>query len=187
MDIVRYLCSVFIEMLKNMDYKEIKTQEEFDKAKEEFMKKNPTYHDPKPIECLNLLLRKEFAKQILEGKKVVEFRAFSEHYAERLIDKDCCNWISDHSDDDEAMFFTSQVRPVDRIHFHNYNNTWSLDVECIQNDTMILIDKDVQCLRDKFGCTELDEMLIDFNKRKEENRPLFFYFAIGDVIERRGL
>lgn len=170
-----------------MDYKEIKTNEEYKKAKAEYMAKNPALKDAKPIECMNLLLRKEFAKQILRGEKKVEFRAFSEHYINRLIDQDVDNWMLDHIDDDEAMFFANHVRPVKKIHFHNYNNSWTLDVECTFNDYVAVVDKDVKFLQENFDCHELDEQLDDFNKRKEENRPLYFFFALGKVIDSKGL
>lgn len=170
-----------------MNIQDIKTKEEFNKAKAEYMAKNPAFKEAKPIECLNLLLRKEFAKQILSGEKTVEFRAFSEHYSDRLLDKDAGNWIQAHIDDEEALFFANHVRKVNKIHFHNYNNTWTLDVECAANDYVAVIDKDVKFLQDNFDCHELDEQLADFNKRKENNRPIYFFFALGEVIESKGL
>lgn len=170
-----------------MNYKEIKTQEEYEKAKAEYMAKNPGLHNAKPVECLNLLLRKEFAQQILKGEKNVEFRAFSEHYVNRLIDSDVDNWMQEHVDDGEAMFFANHVRPVKKIHFHNYNNSWTLDVECKHNDYVFLVDRDVEILHREFDCHELDDQLADFNKRKEQNRPIYFYFALGKVLDSFGL
>ena len=170
-----------------MNYKDIKTQEEFDKAKAEYMAKNPALKEAKPVECLNLLLRKEFALQILEGVKKVEFRAFTEHYCSRLIDSDVDNWMQDHIDDEEAMYFANHVRPVKKIHFNNFNNSWSLDVECVRNDYVAVTNKDVEFLNKEYDCHELDDMLKDFNKRKEQNRPFFFYFALGKVLDKQGL
>lgn len=170
-----------------MNYKEIETKEEFEKAKSEYMAKNPGLHNAKPIECLNLLLRKEFAKQILNGEKNIEFRSFSEHYCARLIDQDVDNWMQKHIDDEEAMFFANHVRPVKKIHFHNYNNSWTLDVECVGNDYVTPCKKDVEFLNKKWGCHELDEMCRDFDKRKATNRPMFFYFALGKILDEKGL
>lgn len=171
----------------SMNYKSIKTKEEFEKAKAEYMEKNPALRDAKPVECLNLLLRKEFALQILNGEKKVEFRAFSEHYCDRLIDKDVDNWMQEHIDDDEAMFFANHVRPVKKIHFHNYNNSWTLDVECKKCDYVAPCKKDVHYLNEIWGCHELDEQCADFDKRKAENRPLYFFFALGKVLDKKGL
>lgn len=171
-----------------MKVEEITTQEQYDKAKAELLKKYPDMPAPKPIECLNLLLRKTFAEQIIEGKKTVEFRDFSEYYCSRILDKDVTNWILEHEEEDEdASFFANNVRPVKRIHFHNYNNSWGLDVECKRNDYMALIDKDVDYLREAYDCHELDEMLDDYNKRSQEDRPSFFYFALGKILDKQGL
>lgn len=170
------------DMLKD----EIKTQGEFDKALAEFKKKYPEYKGPKPIECLNLIMRKEFAVQILKGEKKVELRAYSEHYQDRLNDRDVVNFMNKHygtENEDEVMFFSKMVRPVKKIHFHNYSNSWFLDVDCEQADFICLTNDDVKYLNDTYDCHELDEMLADFNKRREANRPLFFYFVCGKVLE----
>jgi hypothetical protein len=36
-------------------------------------------------------------------------------------------------------------------------------------------------LHEQFGCHELDKDLEAFEKRGEKNRPLLFYFAIGEI------
>ena len=148
---------------------EIKTQEQFDKGLAEFKKKYPEYKDAKPIERLNLIMRKEFAMQILRGEKNVEFRAFSEHYINRLIDKDLDNFIAKYlgtENEDEVCFYTNHVRPVKVIHFHNYSNSWHLDVECERNDFVSLTDGDVKFLNEEYGCHELDDMLKDSTSEK---------------------
>lgn len=187
-ELLTYLCDIHrgekkeIEMLKD----EIKTQEQFEKGFAEFKKKYPEYKDAKPIERLNLIMRKEFAMQILKGEKKMEFRAFSEYYCNRLVDKDINNFMNKYfgtEHEDEVFFYANYVRPVKIIHFHNYSNSWHLDVECERNDFVTLTDGDVKFLNEEYGCHELDDMLNDFNKRKEENRPLFFYFSCGKVID----
>ena len=170
-----------------MDYKDVTTIEEFNQAKAEFLAKHPELKLPKPIECLNLIMRKEFALEILNGTKTVEFRDLSEHYINRLIDKDTNNWMADHLDDDNAVNLISDVRPVKRIHFHNYNNSWTLDVEVVNNDYCAVIDKDVKYLQQAFNCHELDELLNEYNQAEEEDRPIYFYFALGKVIDSKGL
>ncbi|MCR4619119.1 MAG: hypothetical protein K5633_00310, partial [Paludibacteraceae bacterium] len=75
------------------------------------------------------------------------------------------------------------LRVVKKIHFHDYNNSWFLDVECVGNDVVSVTDEDVKFLREGFGCTELDEQLSHLQATCEENRPMYFYFVIGQVIE----
>ena len=89
--------------------------------------------------------------------------------------------------DDELMRmqiidFTDSVRAVKKIHFHNYNNSWYLDVECVDNSTIIVNDEQVGYLRDVFGCHEFDDELAALNRCNAEDRPIYFYFAVGEVL-----
>ena len=139
----------------------------YEEARKKFLEEHPDCPKPKPIECLNLIMRREFAEQILSDKDML---AYEDKY-----------W------DDELMRmqiidFTNSVRAVKKIHFHNYNNSWFLDVECVDNSTVIVNDEQVGYLRDEFGCHEFDEELTMLNRRKAEDRPIYFYFAVGQVI-----
>lgn len=168
--------------MKSMNIEDIKTQAEFDEAKAAFIAQHPELPKLKPIERMNLIMRKEFALQILKGEKKVEFRAFSQHYTDRLMDKDVANWMADHQEKEVDYFGITSTRPVSVIHFHNYSNSWFLDVECTQNEVCAPLPHWVEFFN-TLNCHELDEMTADFEKRNEEMRPLFFYFVCGKVID----
>jgi hypothetical protein len=158
----------------------------FDAARKKFFEEHPDCPKPKPVECLNLIMRKEYAEEILTGIKTVEIRAYSQHYCDRLYDKDVLDYENAHWDDDlmrmQMIDFNDSVRAVKKIHFHNYNNSWFLDVECIDNNTVVVNNEQVGFLQDEYNCHEFDEMLADLNKRKAKDRPIFFYFAIGRIL-----
>lgn len=162
--------------------------DEYSARREEFIAKHPDLPEPQPVECLNLIMRKEFAQEIVDGKKTVEIRAYSKHYTERLYDQKVLEYEKRHWDDEEMrqgiLEFTDSIRPVKKIHFHNYNNTWSLDVSCVENGTVIVNDEQVKYLQDEYDCHEFDEMLEDLNRKKTSDRPIFFFFAIGEIIDR---
>lgn len=169
-----------------MNIDEIKTQEDFEKGYEEFKRKFPDYREPRPIECLKLVMRKEYAEEILKGEKTVEFRAFSEHYMKRLNDNDVVDFMNKYygtESEDGVMYYAQMVRPVRIIHFYSYSNTWHLDVECDWNSFVCVTDKDVRFLNERFGCHELDDMLAEMNARGETERPMFFAFACGKVTD----
>lgn len=159
----------------------------FTEAREAFFKEHPDCPKPQPIECLNLIMKKEYALDILKGIKKVEVRAYSDHYWGRLYDKKVLEYENKHWDDDlmrmQMCDFNDSVRAVKKIHFYNYNNSWHLDVECIDNNTVVVVDDQVKFLQEEYGCHEFDEMLAEFNKKKEKNRPIFFYFALGKVLD----
>ena len=138
----------------------------------------------KPIECLNLIMRREFAEQILKGEKSAELRAVSEHYFSRLTDAEVNDWASEHADEvSKGKTYLETVRPVKKIHFHNYANSWHLDVECKMN-TMLFVTKDqIQWLNEDYNCHELDKMCETLDKKGEQNRPAFYIFVLGEILD----
>ena len=159
------------------------TNEEYLAKLDELRAKYPDYCEAADVEVLNLIMKKEFAEAILRGEKKVELRSYSQHYCERLIDKKVTKFIEAHSDDPDVLAWCDNLRFVKKIHFHNYNNSWFLDVECTANDWVAARDEDDKFLQERFGCDELTEMTRDLNAKKAKNRPIFFYFAIGKVID----
>lgn len=162
------------------------TVDEYRKAKKEFC----DFHScpiTKPIEKLNLIMKREFAEQIIRGEKTVEFRAYSRHYIDRLVDKDVCNFVDMHGGEPivQLMFhdFINEVRRAKVIHFHNYNNSWYLDVECVENGLISCVKEEVEYLKNVHNSTELEEELEYYEKGKINERPYYFYFVVGNVLD----
>ena len=128
-------------------------------------------------------MRREYAKQILDGTKKLEFRAYSDHYISRLYDKDVLNFMQRHKNESDVLAMCEPLRIVEKIHFHDYNDTWFLDVECTMNEIVGVTDADVDFLHNEYDCHELDEMLQQQSAINSEQRPMYFYFVIGKVID----
>ena len=167
--------------------------EDFDEGSDRFY--DETWApEPREIEVLNLIMRKEYAQEILSGKKNIEVRSWSQHYYNRLYDKDVDLWNAQHENDSEEMFwrivrYSDPIRPVMAIHFHNYNNTWYLDVECTFNSEIVCNPEQVKYVQEAFDCHEFDDVLEEYikineGKAKEEQQwPMYFYFVLGDVLD----
>ena len=63
------------------------TQEERDVRYDALKKKINGFELPENIQCLNLIMKKQYALDIINGKKKVEYRNYSKHYFDRLYDK----------------------------------------------------------------------------------------------------
>lgn len=157
-----------------------------------FEKMYPDFPFPKPLEKLNLVMRKVNAEEIIRGEKTVEFRACSDHFMSRLFDNDTLKWFDAHADDNEVnsaiesgLLAPGALREVHTIHYHNYGNTWFLDVSLKDNGMMPVSDEAIKTMQEKFGSHELDKALAKLNaqKLKLELRPSLFYFAIDKVLD----
>ena len=128
-------------------------------------------------------MKKENALDILAGTKKLEYRNYSSFYISRLIDKKVAKYIQDHIDNDEVMAFCNDIRQVKKIHFHDYNNSWFLDVECTYVDVFSINRRDIEFLQDKYGAHDFDKNLEAFERNHVKDRPRLFYLAIGEVLD----
>ena len=165
-----------------IDGLKFETEEEYLAARKKYFESHPDAPIAKDIECLDLVMKKENALDILAGTKKLEYREYSPFYISRLVDKNVAKYIQDHVDDDDVLTFCNDLRQVKKIHFHDYNNSWILDVECTYVDVFSINRRDIEFLQDKYGAHDFDENLEYFEQNHVKDRPRLFYLAIGKVL-----
>jgi hypothetical protein len=77
-------------------------------------------------EAFDLILEKKYAMAILQEKKTVEYRKWSKFYTSRFFKR-----LSPEVENKE----------INVVHFHDYNNTWFLDVQITAPTGIYLIDE----------------------------------------------
>ena len=161
-----------------------KNLEEFAAAYEQFYQSHPEAPVAENVECLNLVMKRVNAEQILAGTKKLEFREYKPFYIKRLIDSDVTDYIREHADDDDVLTFCSDIRHVNKIHFHDYNNSWYLDVECELVNIFSITKQYIEQLQKQYGCHDFDNDLrrMDAMGIPQDERPWLFYLVCGKVL-----
>lgn len=124
-------------------------------------------------EAFDLIMRKEFAWDILEGRKKAEFRNLSAFYIKRFLEPR--KTLQDTLDAFEAK------KGVKYIHFHDYNQSWYLDVR-INEIYFLSVHPDCLDTLHSLGCHEFDDMAKEYADKPIEEIPQFFALKIYSVL-----
>ncbi len=144
----------------------------------------PEYREPEPIPVLNLIMRREFAEEIVSGTKKLEFRDFSDFYCGKLLDK--TNYDLQVTLPDDLKEACEIVRQVKSIHFHNYNNSWELDVECLSTFYFEISQTGLKYIQDFYDCHDYDEDA-EYYSGVGGRPPLLFAMAVGKILKRKNI
>jgi hypothetical protein len=133
-------------------------------------------------------MRKEHALEIIACKKPLEIRTFSDFYCKMFTDQalvDANEKLRKEGLDDEC---TGVCRTdVGFVHFHNYTNSWTLDVEIDEIGMALMVEDDITWLADEFGFHDYDSEWQQYAHLPDEEKPLFFWLHIVGVVNRTGI
>lgn len=160
---------------------------ELEQAQAALLAEYPDFPLPEPIETLDLIMKREYAIEILTGRKKIEFRDVSEHYCKRLLDKRVFEYVDKHMDDERFVELAAPVidyvRPVYNIHFHDYNNKWFLDVSVDFNMMLAMTMENALYFKEEFNIDELMEDA-EYAEAHPDKEPLeYFIFKIDEVLD----
>ncbi len=154
---------------------------------EDFRRRFPNAPVPEPRDTLNLILRKEFAHEIVSGEKTIEIREVSPFYTSRVYDKRVVAFLNEHPEVERDYKFYTPLREVKKIHFYSYSNTWHLDVECTAVEEIAVTRETVRHIQEAYNSHEFDELLEELERDEvpDNQRPQFFIFAIGKILDKK--
>lgn len=164
-----------------------KETKEFENKEKEFYTLFPDSPRAVEIERLNLILKREYAIDILTGAKKFEWRNVSDYYIKRLCAKGYFEWAEKHVDNpkyQELVPYADYINDVRTIHFHDYNNEWFIDVECEGVYEVYATEENAKFFREELNCHDLDEEAAWCAEHcAEGEETLLFALELGNVID----
>ncbi len=163
---------------------------DYDARKRSFFEKYPDCPVSEPISCLDLVMRRENAEAILRGDKRAVYRTYSQRNCDKLYDWNVLEYGEKVAEEDKQDYleFAKPLRVVEKIHFHPEYDSWWLDVECRNNFIARPCREDVRFIEEEYGNVELKDLQLELGDRVEPcELPLFFFFALGQVLDSKHL
>ena len=136
----------------------------------------------KEYEAYDLVMRRENAQAIIDGKKTVEIRSFNGHYMSLFYEKE-----KRKNFDPSDMNAEEPFKDIKFIRFHNYSYSWYLDVRIDEIGSVILDKEGIGGLQDDFNFHELDSELDRYKDTPADEIPLVFYMHIAEIVGRKAI
>ena len=142
----------------------------------------------KQVEAYHLIMKKENALDILNGKKKVEIRAFSEKYNDLFIDKKLYKeYQKDLENPNGSMTIEDTLKDTAYIYFTNYNKTWELIVEILDIAVYQMTKEDIEVLNEDYDFHDLDNEWQQYKDLTEEEITMFYGLGLADVVSHKGV
>jgi len=136
-------------------------------------------YEGKEVQAYDFLMKKENALDIVSGKKKVEIRSFSDYYHKILTDKE-----QDEKNHENIDEYIVPIRTdIEFIHFHNYNNSWFLNVKIDEIGLSMMDKEDIEMLEEDFNFHDFDNEWQQYSNLPDEEKPMFYWFSITEVID----
>ena len=142
----------------------------------------------KPVEAYHLIMKKENALDILNGKKKIEIRSFSKKYNDMFINKELYKEFQEYlKDPDGSMELEDCLNETEYIYFTNYNKSWYLIVEVLDIAVYKMTQEDVEVLNEDYDFHDFDNEWQQYTDLPEDEIPVFYGLGLADVISHEGL
>jgi len=138
-------------------------------------------------EAIPLLLKEEFAHQIVAGKKTIEFREPNPVNVKKFLMPAAAAAVFGQRDDLKKYAEKGNIilKNIHYLHFYNYSKTFFLDVGIEAIDCMALLPENREYFHER-GCHDYDDVIDEAEKLgltpDDERTVWFFCMPIKVVI-----
>lgn len=140
----------------------------------------------KEVEAYDLLMKKENALDIISGNKTLEIRVFSNHYAKMFTDQKQLEINEELRREGKDYECIEPIKGIQYVHFHNYNNSWALDVKIDEIGLSSMTEEDIEDLHD-FDFHDYDKEWQQYEDKDIEDIPMFYWLHIKDIVGRKNI
>jgi hypothetical protein len=141
----------------------------------------------KEVEAYNLLMRKEYAMDIVSGKKTLEIREFKSHYVDMFTDKEQLKKNEELRKAGRVDECVEPFKSVSYVRFHNYDYSWILDVKIDEIGLSTMCQEDIEELAEAFNFHDYDKEWQQFEHLEDDEKPLFYWLHIKEIVSRKGI
>lgn len=140
------------------------------------------------VEAYSLIMTKANALDILNGKKVIETRKLSSKYEKmftnfKQLEENERLRKEGRENECQPILRTD----IEAIHFYSTGAPWFLDVAIDEIGIGEITEEGLQFMHEEFDFHDFDDLLEEFKKNPPEEKPLFYYLHICEVINHEGL
>lgn len=140
------------------------------------------------VEAYALLMQKENALEILNGKKTIEIRALNSKYSSMFTDQKQL----EENEKLRAEGREEECKPPYRtdiayVHFYNYQKSWTLDVAIDEIGMTEMTKEGIDFLNSEFGFHDYDNEWQQYDGKPFDDIPIFFYLHIAEIVGQTGL
>lgn len=140
------------------------------------------------VEAYALIMRKENALEILNGKKTIEIRKFSDKYEKMFTDfkqLEENERLRKMGREDECQ---SILRTdIEAIHFYSTGAPWHLNVAIDEIGIGEVTEEGVKFMNEEFNFHDFDNEWQKYKDFPREKVPLFYYLHVCEIISHEGL
>ncbi|MGP1500196.1 MAG: hypothetical protein ACTTJM_00215 [Bergeyella cardium] len=140
----------------------------------------------KEVEAYRLIMKKQNAIDIVEGRKKLEVRNYVDTYCDMFFDKKKYQeYLKDLENPNGKMTIEDAIKDdVKYIRFTNYNGTWHLDVSIKDIHCFAMIEEEVKYMGENYNFHDFDDQWQEFKDLPDDEKPFFFGLVIGKVENR---